>query len=78
VTGPDEHQQEQSPEEPTAAAATPATQTRSDPPQTDEPTVDAAIERLRALDELPVAEHVGVFDEAHRQLQDSLADLDEE
>jgi hypothetical protein len=51
---------------------------RPEPPPTDEPAVDAAIKRLHALDELPVAEHVGIFDEAHRELQDSLADLDEE
>ena len=78
MTGPDERRQEQAPEEPTAAPQSPLPQTRSNPPQTDEPSVDAAIERLGALDELPVAEHVGVFDEAHRQLQDALADLDEE
>jgi hypothetical protein len=78
VTEPDEEFQEHAPEEPPAATTSRSVQTRSNPPQTDEPSVDAAIERLGALDELPVAEHVGVFDEAHRQLQDSLADLDEE
>jgi hypothetical protein len=45
---------------------------------TGEPAVDTAIERLGELDELPVSEHVAVFDEAHRLLQDSLADLDED
>ncbi len=39
--------------------------------------IDTAIERLDALDELPVAEHVAVYDEVHRQLQDTLATLDE-
>ncbi|MDX6287312.1 MAG: hypothetical protein QOG53_2797 [Frankiales bacterium] len=76
MTEPDE--QEQTPEEPAAAATQPAMVPRPEPPPTDEPAVDAAIKRLHALDELPVAEHVGIFDEAHRELQDSLADLDEE
>jgi hypothetical protein len=40
--------------------------------------VDAAVERLAALDELPVSEHVPVYDEVNRLLQDALADLDEE
>ena len=47
------------------------------PPSTGEPQVDEAIDRLAELDELPVAEHVAVFDETHRMLQDALADLDE-
>ena len=48
-----------------------------DRPVTGEPEVDAAAARLDALDELPVTEHVRVFDDAHRSLQDALADLDE-
>jgi hypothetical protein len=48
------------------------------PPTTGERGVDDAIERLSALDTLPVVEHVGVFDETHRMLQDALADLDED
>ena len=47
------------------------------PPSTGEPRVDEAVERLVALEELPVTEHVAVFDETHRMLQDALADLDE-
>lgn len=47
-------------------------------PQTGEPAVDAAGQGLDRLTELPVADHVAVFEEAHRQLQDTLADLDEE
>jgi hypothetical protein len=39
--------------------------------------VDEAVSRLADLDERPVAEHVAVFDEVHRLLQDSLAALDE-
>ena len=37
----------------------------------------AATERLAQLAELPVAEHVAVFDEVHRLLQDALATLDQ-
>jgi hypothetical protein len=39
--------------------------------------VDEALARLEDLDERPVGEHVAVFDEVHRLLQDSLAALDE-
>ena len=42
-----------------------------------EAVVDAALQELHALDELPVGEHVEVFDRVHRALQDSLASLDE-
>jgi hypothetical protein len=47
------------------------------PPVTGEPAVDAAIDRLAALDDHPVADHVAIFDDTHRQLQDALTDLDE-
>jgi hypothetical protein len=47
-------------------------------PLTGEPAVDDALRRLDQLADRPVAEHVGVYDDAHRQLQDALADLDEE
>jgi hypothetical protein len=39
--------------------------------------VDAALGLLDGLDELPVSEHVEVFDAVHRSLQDALATLDE-
>jgi hypothetical protein len=39
--------------------------------------VDVALSRLQDLDELPVADHVAVYDEVHRLLQDALAALDE-
>ena len=56
--------------------------TEPTPPAAPAPTgdarVDGALTRLQALDELPVAEHVGVYDEVNRLLQDALADLDEE
>ncbi len=39
--------------------------------------VDAARQRLTALDGTPVAGHVPVFDEVHDVLQSTLAGLDE-
>ena len=39
--------------------------------------VDAALARLGELDDRPVSEHVAVYDEVHRLLQDALAALDE-
>ncbi|MEX2290844.1 MAG: hypothetical protein WD794_11035 [Mycobacteriales bacterium] len=39
--------------------------------------VATALSRLEALGGRPVSEHVEVFDEAHRLLQDALATLDE-
>jgi hypothetical protein len=39
--------------------------------------VAAALELLDGLDELPVNDHVEVFDAVHRSLQDALAALDE-
>ncbi len=38
--------------------------------------VDDAVALLASLDELSTSEHVAVYDAVHRQLQDSLADLD--
>jgi hypothetical protein len=42
-----------------------------------DPRVDAAMQRLDALDELPVSEHVEQYDALHRTLQDALATIDE-
>ena len=39
--------------------------------------VDAALAHLDGLDDVPVADHVTVFDAVHRGLQDALATLDE-
>jgi len=39
--------------------------------------VDAALSRLTELEDRPVVEHVAVYDEVHRLLQDALAALDE-
>jgi hypothetical protein len=46
------------------------------PASTGVASVDAAIEELARLDELPTSEHVAVYEGLHRQLQDALADLD--
>jgi hypothetical protein len=41
------------------------------------PAADAARERLEAVDAAPLEEHVEVFEDVHRRLQEGLADLDE-
>ena len=41
------------------------------------PGVATGLTRLEALDGTPVSEHVELFDEVHRLLQDALATLDE-
>ena len=38
---------------------------------------DGAAERLQELDEAPLEDHVGVYEDVHRRLQEGLADLDE-
>jgi hypothetical protein len=44
---------------------------------TGDPRVDAALERLDRLADLPVSEHVGEYDAVHRALQDALSTIDE-
>lgn len=53
--------------------------TRAEPTvrATGNPAVDAAAERLAALDDALVDEHVDIYDDVHRRLQEGLADLDE-
>jgi hypothetical protein len=36
-----------------------------------------AKERLQAIDDAPLEEHVEVYEDVHRRLQEGLADLDE-
>ncbi len=43
-------------------------------PPTGDPRVAAAVERLDTLGERPPAEHVEVYEDVHRVLQDALAD----
>jgi hypothetical protein len=47
------------------------------PTPTGEPRVDAALKRLQDIGAAPVDEHVAIYDDVHRRLQDALADLDE-
>jgi len=42
---------------------------------TGDPTVDAALEQLRQLDDLDASEHVAIFESVHRQLHQRLSDL---
>jgi hypothetical protein len=38
---------------------------------------DAAKQRLQDIDDAPLEEHVEVYEDVHRRLQEGLADLDE-
>lgn len=46
-------------------------------PETGDPRVDEVLRGLAPLDSGPTSEHVGVYDEVHRGLQDALANLDQ-
>jgi len=41
------------------------------------PAADEAAARLRDLDDAPVDQHVEIYEDAHRRLEEGLADLDE-
>jgi len=41
------------------------------------PAADAARARLDDLNDAPLEEHVDIYEDAHRRLQEGLADLDE-
>jgi hypothetical protein len=41
------------------------------------PAADDAAARLRHLDDAPVEQHVEIYEDAHRRLEEGLADLDE-
>ncbi len=47
-----------------------------DSPVTGEARVDAATARLGEIADLPTPDHVAVYDDVHRRLQDALADAD--
>lgn len=47
------------------------------PPETGDDRVDATLTELAGIAGRPPAEHVAVYEEVHRRLQDTLADLDE-
>jgi hypothetical protein len=40
--------------------------------------VDSAVARLSELADLPVAEHVAVFEDIHRRLQEALVTIDDD
>ena len=74
------------PRAPAAAPATPAVPAGSPGDDavadradgtTGDPAVDEALTRLEGLAELPVREHVAVFDAVHGALQDRLADVED-
>ena len=49
----------------------------AEPEPTGVPSADAARERLSGVDSAPLEEHVEVYEDVHRRLQEGLADLDE-
>lgn len=61
-----------------ASVPAPSTPRPEPPPPSGLPAVDAAVQQLGALEELPVEAHVEVFDDAQRRLHDALAELDDE
>lgn len=48
------------------------------PPETGDPRVDEALAGLTGIGGQPPGEHVAVYEEVHRRLQDTLADLDDD
>ncbi|MDQ1747417.1 MAG: hypothetical protein QOD07_1680 [Frankiaceae bacterium] len=62
-------------------ALPPDAETQQHPDAEDEPSgvpaADDAAERLRDLDAAPVDQHVAIYEDAHRRLEEGLADLDE-
>lgn len=53
------------------------TETASGPGPTGVPSAEEARDRLASIDDAPLEEHVEVYEDVHRQLQEGLADLDE-
>lgn len=49
----------------------------ADVQHTGNPVVDSVLDSLRGLDEVPVSEHVAVFEAAHERLRGALADAGE-
>jgi hypothetical protein len=58
---------------PDLSAATPAAELE----RTGNPVVDSVLDSLRELDEIPVSEHVAVFEAAHDRLRGALSDAGE-
>jgi hypothetical protein len=53
------------------------TEPENQPEPTGVPAADEARARLSTVDDAPLEEHVEVYEDVHRQLQEGLADLDE-
>jgi hypothetical protein len=49
-----------------------------EPERTGVASADTAAQRLGQLDDAPLEEHVGIYEDVHRRLQEGLADLDEQ
>ncbi len=52
-------------------------QPAADVPETGDGRVDEVLSKLSGIEGRPTTEHVGVYDEVHRGLQDALANLDQ-
>jgi hypothetical protein len=50
---------------------------QADLPETGDARVDEVLSGLAGIENLPTTEHVAVYDEVHRGLQDALANLDQ-
>jgi hypothetical protein len=50
---------------------------QADLPETGEARVDEVLAGLAGIENLPTADHVAIYDQAHRGLQDALANLDQ-
>jgi hypothetical protein len=50
---------------------------QADLPETGDARVDEVLARLGGIENQPTSEHVAVYDEVHRGLQDALANLDQ-
>lgn len=61
----------------TDATHDPVTEPGTDPQSTGVPAADEARARLSTVDDAPLEEHVDVYEDVHRRLQEGLADLDE-
>ena len=47
-------------------------------PRTGVPAADSAADRLAEVERAPLDEHVEIYEDVHRRLQEGLADLDEQ
>jgi hypothetical protein len=55
------------------SAPEPVGQSLTEADETGDPDVDAVVSSLNGLDDLPVADHVAVFEQAHESLRRTLA-----